>query len=203
MARGNARNLVWREIRSETLTHYTALLADIVAAGIRPSAFVIDGRRGVKELILKTFPHISLQLCQFHAVQTVTKHLTKRPRLEAGRQLRKLALTLVRCSRTTFTRRLARWERRWCTFLGEHTHNASKRGWHYTHKKLRSAYFGLKRNLPWLFMCRHCRTLGIPNTTNSCDGWFAHLKQRVKIHRGLNPQRRKKMADFLLENGCT
>lgn len=202
VARAEQKNLLWREIESEKLSHYAALLADLKAAGIQPAAFVIDGRRGVKDLILKLFPTTPLQLCQFHAVQTVTKYLTKKPKLEAGKQLRKLVLTLRVCSRTAFTRRLAKWQRRWSSFLGERTPDESCRGWHYTHKKLRSAYCSLTRNLPWLFTFRHHSRLQIPNTTNSCDGWFAHLKQRVKIHRGLRFDRRKKMADFLLEGGC-
>jgi mRNA-degrading endonuclease HigB of HigAB toxin-antitoxin module len=201
VARGNKRNILWREIESEKLSHYKALLGDLKAAGIKPAAFVIDGRVGVKKLIIKLFPDVPLQLCQFHAVQTVTKYLTKKPKLQAGKQLRTLALRLKTCSRTTFTRRLARWHRRWDIFLDERTPDESKRGWHYTHKKLRSAYRSLERNLPWLFAYWHHEKLNIPSTTNSCDGWFAHLKQRVKIHRGLSPNRRKKMADWLLESG--
>ena len=40
----------------------------------------------------------------------------------------------------------------------------------------------------------------IPNTTNSCDGSFAHWKQKVKIHRGLRKDRRNKMINYLLNN---
>lgn len=201
VARAGKKNLLWREIESEKLTHYAALFADLKTVDIQPAAFVIDGRRGVKELILNLYPGTPLQLCQFHAVQTVTKYLTKKPKLMAGKQLRKLVLTLTACSRTTFTRRLAKWSRRWSSFLSERTPDNSPRGWHYTHKKLRSAYFSLTRNLPWLFTFRHYPRFKIPNTTNSCDGLFAHLKQRVKIHRGLRFDRRKKMTDFLLESG--
>ncbi len=201
VVRGNGKNLLWQEIESEKLVHYEKLFRALGAAAIQPAAFVIDGRRGVRQLLLAKFPEEPLQLCQFHAVQTVTKYLTKRPKLAAGKQLRQLTLTLKVCRQTTFARRLAQWQRRWSNFLAERTFDASPRGWYYTHKKLRSAYFSLQRNLPWLFTFRRYPKLKIPNTTNSCDGWFAHLKQRIKIHRGLRFDRRKKMADYLLEDG--
>ena len=201
VSRADGRNLIWREIESEKMEHYEALLNDLKTLGIRPKAFVIDGRRGVKQLLLKMFPDIPIQLCQFHAVQTVTKYLTKKPKLEAGKQLRKIALELKFCGRFRFARKLKKWQRRWSDFLNERTSDDSKRGWHHTHRKLRSAHRSLAVNLPRLFIFRKYPKLEIPNTTNSCDGFFAHLKQKVKIHRGLRAHRRKKMADYFLENG--
>ena len=203
VARANKKNLIWRDIKSEKMEHYEALLNDLKVLDIQPVAFVIDGRRGVRQLLLKMFPRIPVQLCQFHAVQTVTKYLTKKPKLEAGKQLRKITLDLKHCGESRFARKLKKWHRRWCNFLNERTLDDSSRGWHYTHKRLRSAYFSLQRNLPWLFTCRKHPKLNILNTTNSCDGYFAHLKQKVKLHRGLRPHRRKKMADYFLENGVT
>ena len=203
MTRANNRNLFWREIRSESLVEYAALLNDLKTADIQPAAFVIDGRKGVRQLLLKLFPGIPIQTCQFHSVATVTRYITKRPKLIAGKQLKKIVLEMKYCGRNRFTRKLKKWHRRWCDFLSERTLDESRRGWHYTHKKLRSAYFSLQRNLPWLFTYRKHPKLSIPNTTNSCDGWFAHLKQRVKIHRGLRSDRRRKMANFLLEDGVS
>lgn len=203
LARANRKNLLWREIESEKMEHYEALLNDLRSAGIQAQAFVIDGRRGVRQLLLKMFPSSPVQLCQFHAVQTTTKYLTKKPKLEAGKQLRKIMLELKRCGKSRFTRKLKKWHHRWCNFLNERTADDSKRGWHYTHRRLRSAYRSITTNLPWLFTYQQYPELNISNTTNTCDGYFAHLKQKVKLHRGLKQHRRKKMTDFFLENGLT
>ena len=54
--------------------------------------------------------------------------------------------------------------------------------------------------MPYLFTYLKYPELNIPNTTNSCDGSFAHCKNKVKIHRGLRKDRRKKMIDYLLSN---
>ena len=94
------------------MEHYKALLNDLKILGVQSKAFVIDGRRGVRQLLLKMFPNAPIQLCQFHAVQTVTKYLTKKPKLEAGKQLRKIALELKFCGRIRFARKIKKWQRR-------------------------------------------------------------------------------------------
>src|SRR5204863_7931209 len=52
-------------------------------------AAVVDGRRG----FLAVFKDIPVQICQFHQIKQVTKYLTRRPKTEAGVELRTLALT--------------------------------------------------------------------------------------------------------------
>jgi hypothetical protein len=58
----------------------------------------------------------------------------------------------------------------------------------------------LKTNLPYLFTYLIYPDLTIPHTTNSCDGSFAHWKQKVKIHRGISQHRRNQMINYLLSN---
>jgi len=200
VCRANGRNLYWREIGSEKVEYYGACVDVLTAAGFRFRSFVIDGRKGVRTLLRERYPAIPIQLCQFHQLQTITQKLTKRPKLQAGRELRAIALTLTRTTREAITASLDQWYARWQDFLKERTESTDrKRRWRYTHEKLRSAYFSLRRNLPWLFTYQDHPHLCIPNTTNSCDGSFAHWKNKVKLHRGLSKKRRKQMIDALLE----
>lgn len=119
VVRTSQKNLLWKEIESEKMEHYESLLSDLRILEVHPQAFVIDGRRGVRQLILRMFPNTPIQLCQFHAVQTITKYLTKKPKLEAGKQLRKIVLELNICGRSRFTRKLKKWHQRWCDFFLE------------------------------------------------------------------------------------
>lgn len=200
VCRANGRNLYWKEIGSEKVEYYSTCVDVLTAAGFRFQSFVIDGRKGVRTLLQERYPTIPVQLCQFHQLQTITQKLTKRPKLPAGRELRTIALTLTRTTREEITASLDQWYARWHDFLKERTESTDrKRRWRYTHEKLRSAYFSLRRNLPWLFTYQDYSTLHIPNTTNSCDGSFAHWKNKVKLHRGLAKKRRKQMIDVLLE----
>lgn len=200
VARANSRNLYWFPIPSEKVEHYGQCLDTLEAAGYTFLSFTIDGRQGVRKMLQERFPCIPIQHCQYHQLQTITQKLTQRPKLPAGKELRAIALTLAYTSRELFTAALDAWYERWESFLKERTYSPDrKRGWRYTHEKLRSAYFSLRRNLPWLFTYLDHPDLHIPNTTNSCDGSFAHWKNKVEIHRGIRKDRKKKMVDYLLE----
>jgi hypothetical protein len=49
----------------------------------------------------------------------------------------------------------------------------------YVHKRLLSALKSLKVNLPYLYTYKNSPLLNIPHTTNSCDGYFSHLKLKI------------------------
>ena len=200
VCRANGRNLYWKEITSEKIEYYEQCLDSLEAAGFRLQSFTIDGRKGVREALQKRFPGVPLQQCQFHQQQRITQKLTCRPKLEAGKDLRTLSLTLTHTTRVKFTVLLDQWYEKWSEFLKERTEAMDrKRRWRFTHDRLRSAYFSLRRNLPWLFTYLDHPKLDMPNTTNSCDGSFAHWKNRVELHRGIQRQRKKQMIDYLLE----
>lgn len=200
VVRGNGRNILWQEIETESIAVYDALLNDLVAANIQFLSCTTDGRRGVLRLLEGKFPGLPIQLCQFHQVQIVTRYLSKKPRLSAGIELRNLTLTLSKIDRKTFTEKLQEWHEKWNTFLKEKTINPYSKRWSYTHRRIRSAYRSLKTNLPWLFTHQDFPKLHIPNTTNSCDGSFAHWKNKLKIHRGLSQNRKRKMLHFFMEH---
>jgi len=65
----------------------------------------------------------------------------------------------------------------------------------YTHERLRSAYWSLRRNLPWLFTFEQYAELEIPNTTNALDGSFSDLKNKLRNHNGLSLERKKRFID--------
>jgi len=198
VARSEGKNLLWKEIDGEKLQYYREILRDLEREGCSFSSFIIDGRRGVRHLLEHMYPDVPIQLCQFHQIQTVTRHLSRKPRLDAGKELRTLSLSITKTKKNEFSQNLEQWHVKWGDFLKEKTVNPETQKWHFTHKRIRSAFFSLKKNFSWLFTCQDFPELNIPNTTNSCDGSFAHWKAKVKLHRGLSKTRRKKMIDFLL-----
>jgi hypothetical protein len=200
IARANSKNLLWKEIETEKIEYYEELVLMLQTADVLFSAFVVDGKRGVLHMLLKKLPGVPIQYCQFHQIQIITRYLSKKPKLEAGKELRELSLTLTKSDRKTFTDGLNKWYGTWKNFLAEKTTDPITVKWHFTHKRLRSAYRSLKTNLPYLFTHLDYPELNIPNTTNSCDGSFAHWKGKLGVHRGLKKQRRRKMMNYLLEN---
>lgn len=194
------QNLWWHESGVEAPWVYAEGLGHLRKQGWSVTGVVVDGRRGVAEVFERH--GIPVQHCQFHQVKTVTKYLTRKPKTEAGKDLRALALTLAKTDEAVFTAALTAWHVTWETFLNEKTPVANrKRGWIYTHQRIRSAYRSLTENLPRLFTYQRYTGLGIPNTTNTLDGMFSQLKNRLAVHRGLRRDRRYKVINEILKNG--
>ena len=189
------RNLWWDEVSSEKMAHYHYGRKILEERGWTFTAAVIDGRRGLATV----FKDIPVQICHFHQLKTVTKYLTRRPKTDAGVELRHMALTLTHTDTQTFTKALAAWEKRWHWFYTEKTYVTGTTHWYYTHKNVRSAYKSLERNLPLLFTYQKYPALNIPNTTNTIDGYFSGLKKKVGAHQGLRKDRRYKLICELLK----
>ena len=187
-------NLYWNEIFSESPSVYQVGIYELSRRGFNIKALVIDGRRGVKE----AFPDIPIQMCQFHQLRIITRYLTTRPKLEAGQELRAIALLLVAKTEAEFTRLLAGWYVKWNEFLKKKTIDVENGRWRYTHRRLQSAYFSFTRNLSYLFTYEKHPLLNIPKTTNCVEGVFSHVKIALRVHRGLVEKRKKKVIDFLL-----
>lgn len=178
------------EIVSETKAEYQKARNDLESLGYTLQAVVLDGRQGIPAV----FEGLPVQICQYHQQQIARRRLTLRPESAAGQELLSLAFTLARTDETTFRKSLEDWYRRYASFVNEKTHIEGTRRWRYTHRRVRSAYVSLLRNLPNLFTHQKYPELSIPNTTNSLDGSFNALKAHVNVHRGSRPDRRMKLV---------
>jgi len=185
----NRRNLYWQKVYTETVADYKQARQYLKEQGFQFRAIVIDGRPGIREV----FSDIPVQMCHFHQKAIINRYLTRNPKLEAGIQLRKIAMTLCNTNEKRFSEDLQKWHEQWQYFLKERTVNPDTNRWHYTHKRLRSAYRSLKNNLLFLFSYQRYPELNIPNTTNSLDGLFAHLKDYLRVHRGLKSDLKTKL----------
>lgn len=179
---------------TENAAIYRALRWRIEKKGFAIQAVVIDGRPGV----LEVFQDVPVQMCHFHQIAIMTRYLTTRPKLPAGQMLKHIALKIPKSNEDEMHRLLADWYKQWKDFLKEKTYNPMTRRWFYTHKRLRSAHRSICRNLSLLYTYQKYPELKIPNTTNSLDGFISHLKDMLRIHRGLKRNRKLKMIDEIL-----
>lgn len=191
-----SENVYWLEIARETIDEYMCARDTLESLGFVIKAVIADGRPGLKRL----YENIPVQMCHFHQKQIITRYLTTRPKLQASIELRELVYVLLDADEKSFTNELVAWHTKWHEFLKEKTTNPETGKWHYTHKRLRSAHRSLKTNLPYLFTYRKYPELNIPNTTNSLDGFFAHLKELVRMHRGLKLDLKRKIIETKLQN---
>ena len=190
------KNLYFNAIPYETISEYWLGRLAVEKQGFKISAIVLDGRPGIRNL----FSDMPVQMCHFHQKQITRRYLTNNPKLESGIELKRIADTLCNTKEEKFKRELGNWYQKWEIFLKEKTIDPITGRWHYTHKRVRSAYRSLKTNLPYLFTYQKYPELDIPNTTNSLDGSFSHLKTKVNIHRGLREPIKRKMIEHILGN---
>jgi len=181
-------------VRQETNRLYLSGIEEISRRGIKVRAITCDGRKGLMQL----FDGIPVQMCQFHQIAIIRRYLTKKPKLEASKELWVHVMLLTKTDKQSFEGGLEAWHNKWESFLNERKKDAIGKN-RYVHKKLRSAYRSLKTNLPWLFTWQDNISLQIPNTTNAIDGHFADLKNKLRNHNGLSTERKKKFIDEFLK----
>lgn len=177
-------------VKTETNALYLFGVEEITRRGITIQSIICDGRKGLFQL----FEGMPLQMCNFHQVAIIRRYLTKKPKMQASKELWELTLLLVHTDKESFTGGLQYWFSKWELFLNERKTAANGRK-RYVHKKLRSAYRSLKTNLPYLFTWYDNMHLNMPNTTNAIDGHFADLKNKLRNHNGLSIARKKKFID--------
>jgi hypothetical protein len=177
-------------VKTETNKLYLSGIEEIARRGIKIQAIICDGRRG----LLQLFEGIPVQMCNFHQTAAIRRYLTKKPKMQASKELWEHVLFLSRTDKESFEGGLAAWHAKWGDFLNERKVDSNGRK-RYVHKKLRSAYRSLKNNLPWLFTWYDNIGLCIPKTTNAIDGHFADLKNKLRNHNGLSTARKKKFID--------
>jgi hypothetical protein len=175
---------------TERTVDYEVATDTIESMGYSIIVATVDGRQGVRNMLEAR--GIPVQYCQFHQLLTITKCLTKKPRLVQNIELRAIALTLPRTNELAFEEALASWYAKHGEWLKERDTLTKK----YAHERTRRAYFSLVHNLPNLFtyqddyLLEYTHETGrkVANTTSPLDGRFGVWKDKLIPHRGASKQ---------------
>lgn len=189
-------NLYWKFVKSETVGAYREGVAALLDMGFVIKGVVCDGKPG----LLHSFLDIPTQMCQFHQIATVTRYITRKPRMQAAVEFKRLVHFMTQTDRESFEGMLAEWHQKWQPFLDERTVNPVSGRSAYTHKRLRSAYRSVNRNLPWLFTWYDQMGSGIPNTNNQLEGTFTAMKNKLRNHNGLSVERKQRFVNEFLRH---
>ncbi|MCM1372160.1 MAG: hypothetical protein NC113_00005 [Bacteroides sp.] len=151
---------------------------------------VCDGMRGL-------FPALKpyrVQMCQYHMIQIVRRHLTSQPDLEASRELLDISYRLCRIPEQDFRQAIDEWHEKWREFLSEKSVGLDGMS-HYTHPKPRAAYRSLKFYMPYLWTYDHYPEFYIPNTNAAIESLNQRLKTLLRNHSGISSQRRMRLLE--------
>lgn len=186
----------WHVARSETGAAWSSLLFRIAP----PLAAVCDGVGGVLKALRDVWPSTRVQRCLFHVCMNITGLTGLRPRLEAGRRLRKVAVALSHVSDAAtaaeWMTSYNRWERDFVGFLDQ------KSRWEDgtvadQHMRLAKARRMVRRRIregqlfTFLDPPDGCAE-PVPPTNNLIESWNARIRDMLRHHRGLSLARRIK-----------
>ncbi len=176
---------------TERTADYEACIDELQAQCFTIQAAVIDGRRGVRQMLERK--GIPVQHCQFHQLQTITQCLTRNPKLPQNKELRDIALCLTRTTERGLSAALDLWHESYGDWLKERDPITKQ----FVHRRTRRAYFSLCRNMPYLFIYKDealaTKGIKVPNTTNALDGRFGVWKTKLKVHRGCSKSMKTKI----------
>lgn len=184
-------NLWWKYVTHESAADYFEGKEYLEKLGYTIRSVTADGFLGLP----RVFKDIPFQMCHFHMKQIVIRAVTLRPQTEAGQVILALIQTLTYTKEEVFKERIREFHVRYVDFLNEKTIHPDGSS-SYTHEGVRTAYTSLIRWFPYLFTFK--LNQHIPNTTNTCDGHFSHIKDILRIHRGVSKLFKQKMIDAIL-----
>ena len=102
-------------VKQETNKLYLSDIEEITRRGIRIQAIICEGRKG----LLQLFEGIPIQMCTFHQVAIIRRYLTKKPKMQASKELWEHVLFLSKTDKESFEGGLTAWHVKWGSFLNE------------------------------------------------------------------------------------
>ena len=186
--------ILWHKyVRNETISQYMEGISWLKSNGFRIYGAVIDGMRGLAQAL---YP-IPVQMCQFHQILITRRYLTQEPELEASIELLSLVKNITKMDKESFVGAFNDWSEKYQNVINERIRDKQikRHTPPYMRPRLRSAYLSLRRNMNLLWTFYDRPETGLPNTNNALEGVFSDIKSKVRAHRGISKDNRRKLLD--------
>ena len=186
--------ILWHKyVRNETISQYMEGISWLKSNGFRIYGAVIDGMRGLAQAL---YP-IPVQMCQFHQILITRRYLTQEPELEASIELLSIVKNITKMDKESFVGAFNDWSEKYQNVINERIRDKriKRHTPPYMRPRLRSAYLSLRRNMNLLWTFYDRPETGLPNTNNALEGVFSDIKSKVRAHRGISKDNRRKLLD--------
>ena len=164
------------------------------------SSFTTDGAEDIIRAIKYAYPHVTRQRCVVHIERECLAWLTLHPKTSASITLRRLVCQISDIKtpndRLFWIRELNKWHEEYEEFIKQKTVNRETGELTYTHDSVRRTYIHLHRALPHMF--KYIDDPNVPNNTNGLESFFGHLKDNLRIHRGMSIEHRENFIKWYL-----
>lgn len=180
--------ILYRLTKREALRDLKEDLSAIREAGIEIESVTCDGATNIIKAVQEVCHEAIIQRCTFHIANEICTWLTKKPKSDAARELRQLACLLSKVDNhkqaQLWMRDFVDWHTKYEEYINEKSVDETTGRWWYTHRMLHRSSTHIKRALPNMF--NYTRYPNIPKTSNSIESFFGHLKDHLRLHRGLS-----------------
>jgi len=185
------RTIFYRFTTHEDDDEIASDLLNIRDLGYNVIGITTDGGDNIVRAVQYVFPHVPRQRCVVHVQRECIASITQRPRYPETRLFKSLVeqLSIVRTTNDKLW-----WLNQYNLWVEENEEYVFQKGIvsyshkeYYIHNDLRKAYIHLKRALPYLFT--YIDYPGFPKTTNALEAFFGHIKDQIRLHRGLAESR--------------
>lgn len=185
------RTLFYRFTKTEDDDEIASDLMNIRSMGYNIVGVTTDGGDNIIRAVEYVFPDVPRQRCIVHVQRECMSTITQRPRLQEGRRLKDIVMNLSRVNthndKLWWLKTYERWVEDNAEYVCEKKVLPGSSQTYYVRNDLRKAYIHLKRSLPNLF--KYIEHPGLPKTTNALESFFGHVKDQLRIHRGLSETR--------------
>jgi transposase-like protein len=159
-----------------------------------------DGHKAILKAVRKVYPAALIQRCVVHLKRQARIYLSQKPKLPQAIELLSITKQITRIKsqeeRTQWLYVFYTWYKTNENFVNQQTRNEETGRFWYTHKNLHAACTLLITALPDMF--HYLDNSAIPNTTNRLENYFAHLKDKLTLHRGLRFEAKKNFIKWYL-----
>lgn len=179
-------------VRNENYGDFKLGLELLNKVGINIKSITSDGDRALIMAINEVLPGICHQRCIIHVQRMALAYLTRFPKQEAGKDLRKIVRDMHRIfdheERKEWIDRYRKWEYDYHDFLNERTESFMDSRL-YKHYGIRQAKAQISNTISHLF--HYLDDPKIPKSTNGLECRFSYLKNNLRVHRGLSKEHKK------------
>ena len=174
------------DVRENSEPQLRAFFEPMVAEGLRPRSFTVDGNPQVIRVIRALWPDAVIQRCLVHIQRQGLAWCRNFPKTPYARRLRQIFLQVTRISTTAerdaFLDLVDEWEGQYGAEI------AARKETGRVFSDIKRARSMLLKAMPDMF--HYLDDPHIPTTTNGLEGYFSRLKSHYRQHRGLIPQKR-------------
>ncbi len=192
--------IFYRLTDGEHLRELKEDLQNIKNTGIEIESVTCDGAANILRAVREVCPEAILQRCTVHIAHEIEAWITRKPQTQAARELLELVRYLGRIATheeaLLWMRAFIDWYSQFEEFINEKSMDEETGRWWFTHKMLHRSATHIKRAMPDMFS--YTRHPNVPKSSNSIESFFGHLKDHLRLHRGLSETHFKDFVKWYL-----